>query len=104
MSGAAAVVLASYTRGVRPKAELTPDNVRAFLARPWQALAKLKGDHWEQADAADPLSAFRASAELWELLHESGHTADPSLREADFASHLKLRALLDRTANVRPPR
>ena len=87
---------------MRSKAELAPDNVRAFLTRPWQALAKLKGDHWEHAHAVDPLAAFRASAELWELLHEAGRTADPALREADFASHLTLRALLDRTANVRP--
>jgi hypothetical protein len=87
---------------VSPKRELTSENVRAYLGRPWGTLAQLKEAHWEQAYRTDPLSAFRASMDLWELLHQAGRIEDPAEREADLEAHLALRALLDRTAHVRP--
>lgn len=82
--------------------KLTSTNVRAFLARPWEELATLKEEHWRAALLADPLATFRASEALWELLHEQGHTTNEAERRADFDAHLRLRGLLDRTANVRP--
>jgi hypothetical protein len=82
--------------------KLTLENVQAFLARPWGELAALKEDHWRTALLTDPLATFRASEALWELLHEQGHTTNEAERRADFDAHLRLRALLDRTANVRP--
>jgi hypothetical protein len=81
---------------------LDPANVRAFLSRPWEKLAKLKEEHWADAFAADPLSTFFASESLWEVLHAEGHTTNASERAHDFEAHLRLRALLDRTALVRP--
>jgi hypothetical protein len=68
------------------RTELDKANVRAFLARPWARLAELKEQHWREALEADPLATFRASEALWERLFEAG---------------LRLRALLDRTGNVK---
>lgn len=82
--------------------KLTAANVRAFLGRPWHELAALKERHWRDALAVDPLATFRASEALWEVLHELGHTTNAEERGADFEAHLRLRALLDRTANVEP--
>ena len=82
--------------------KLTAENVRAFLARPWEELTTLKEKHWREALLADPLATFRASEALWEMLHEEGYTTNEVDRRADFESHLRLRALLDRTANVWP--
>jgi hypothetical protein len=83
------------------RAALTKENVRAFLGRPWAELAERKERHWREALLADPLATFNASAALWEVLRDSGHTVDPSERQADLDAHLRLRALLDRTARVR---
>ena len=83
------------------KSKLTAANVRAFLARPWDALTSLKEDHWRKALLADPLATFRASEALWELLEETGHTRNEEERNADFEAHLRLRASLDRAASVR---
>jgi len=82
--------------------KLTSSNVRAFLGRPWDQLARSKERHWREAHLADPLATFRASEALWEVLHETGHTTNERERQADLEAHLRLRALLDRTANVRP--
>jgi hypothetical protein len=86
---------------MRSRAPITPENVRAFLQRPWAELAELKERHWREALQADPLATFKASASLWEVLRATGHTVDPQERQADLEAHLRLRALLDRTANVR---
>lgn len=91
-----------YDLDVSHGAKLTPTNVRAFLGRPWDALAKSKERHWREANLADPLATFHASESLWEILHEAGHTTNESERSADLDAHLRLRALLDRTAHVRP--
>jgi hypothetical protein len=91
-----------YSLEVSTAPKLTSANVRAFLARPWEELAALKESHWRDALLVDPLATFRASEALWELLHEQGHTVDEAERRADFEAHRRLRALLDRTANVSP--
>jgi hypothetical protein len=83
------------------RAALTAENVRAFLGRPWAELAELKERHWREALEADPLATFKASAALWKLLRDTGHTENPTERQADFDAHRRLRELLDRTANVR---
>ena len=80
---------------------ITKANLTRFLSRPWDELAALKQRHWSEALEADPLATFRASEELWELLRESGHTTNSSERAADFDAHIRLRALLDRTRNVK---
>jgi hypothetical protein len=77
---------------------LTRANVKAFLSRPWDELADLKLRHWREAHAKDPLATFRASESLWQVLRETGHTVDAVERQADLDAHLRLRALLDRTA------
>jgi hypothetical protein len=87
---------------VSGSAKLTRANVRAFLDRPWGEVATLKEDHWRAALLADPLATFRASEALWEALHQEGHTTNEVERRADFEAHLRLRALLDRTAHVWP--
>lgn len=83
------------------RASVTRANVRAFLARPWEQLGALKARHWREALEADPLATYRASEALWEVLSQQGHTTDPRARAADLEAHLRLRALLDRTAHVK---
>ncbi len=90
-----------YPPGMSASPKLTAANVRAFLARPWDELARLKERHWRDALLVDPLATFHASEALWEVLHELGHTTNEAERQADFEAHLRLRALLDRTAHVR---
>jgi hypothetical protein len=80
---------------------ITKANLSRFLSRPWDELAALKERHWSEALEADPLATFHASEELWELLRETGHTTSASERDEDLQAHLRLRALLDRTRDVK---
>jgi hypothetical protein len=82
-------------------AKLNAANVRAYLGRPWDELTRAKEHHWREALRADPLATFHASEALWQLLRETGHTTNESERQEDYEAHLRLRALLDRTSNVR---
>lgn len=76
-------------------------SVRAFLGRPWAELEALKADHWREALDVDALATYRASEALWERLYEQGMTSNPASRAADLETHVRLRALLDRTAHVK---
>jgi hypothetical protein len=80
---------------------ITKANLQAFLSRPWDELAALKEQHWREAQEADLLATFHASEALSEHVRENGAGPDPKERAADFDAHLRLRALLDRTRDVK---
>lgn len=76
---------------------ITPDNARAFLSRPWAELEDLKRERWSRALRRDPTIAARASEELADFMRGVGDALQaPEARRADFESHVRLRALLER--------
>lgn len=70
---------------------ITPDNARAFLARPWAELEDLKRERWSRALRRDPTIAARASEELADFLRGVSDALQAEARRADF----ERRATLD---------
>jgi len=82
---------------------MNPDDLRAFAARDWNALAAAKRAHAAQVfrrEGAAPL--LRAARELFEHAR-AVNPAWPSARDraADLAHHVELKRLLARAADVR---
>ena len=81
---------------------LSRDAIRAFVLRSREEIQELKRDHWtELVHGGDPNASWRAGQALWQ--HARSVRSDwPSTaeREADLASHLKLRQIFECSAHA----
>jgi hypothetical protein len=78
------------------------EDVRAYAARPWEALALGEQEHWIRERAArGPLATFEAAQALW--IHMRSVRPDwPTEveRRADLDHHIAVKRALDRAAGV----
>ena len=76
--------------------KITAEGARRFVERPWDEIARAKERYWQEAHERSADATSNASAGMWEVIHELGYTRDEAERDADFASHVRLKELLDR--------
>ena len=78
------------------------EDVRAYAQRAWQEAERLKQEHWAREIAErGPLATFEASQALWEHMRSlRPDWPSPEERCEDFAHHVALKQLIDRTAGV----
>jgi hypothetical protein len=92
----------AHGRAKRYNAPVTPDDVRAFVHRDWDALAASKTAYWAerfQNDGWQP--AWQAAdALLLEMRRARPDYPDEQERTLDFSAHLVLRSRLDRAADA----
>ncbi|MBL9101833.1 MAG: hypothetical protein JNL82_12795 [Myxococcales bacterium] len=75
----------------------TREELRAFLARPWDRLRVLKDQHNAATIEREGVeAAFRLAASLRAHAKAMGAEPSPADREADLAAAVRLRRLLDR--------
>lgn len=81
---------------------MDPEAIRAYVSRDWDAIAASKRAYWAERHRQDgPQATWNASqALLTEMrLIRPGYPAGED-RSADFATHVRLRSLLDRAAHA----
>jgi hypothetical protein len=80
----------------------TRDNIRSYAHREWSALEELKRAHWaERFRVEGPDATWNAGQALrkWAEAQLPGWPA-PAAREEDLATHIRVKALLDRAAHA----
>lgn len=80
-------------------------NAQAFLARPWGRLEQATAEHRAETHRRNPGWAYEtADALRAAVAHANPEWPTAEDRDADFAHHVELRALLDRAAHAFPRR
>jgi hypothetical protein len=81
---------------------MTPDDIRAFVNREWDAVAASKTAYWAERFRRDGWQpAWQASdALLLDMRRIRPDYPNERERAIDFAAHLALRDKLDRTAGA----
>ncbi len=77
---------------------LNPEELREYARRDWSAPERLARAHRAQQSIAQKV---RIAIELYEAVRQMRpNWPDEATRRADLASHLRVRALLDKAAHV----
>ena len=82
---------------------VTSADIRAFRDRDWRLIQRAKSDYWvEQKSKLTPAAILELAEELRQYtLTLKPDWPDPAEREADFASHTRVAAMLQRAARNR---
>jgi hypothetical protein len=78
-------------------------DLRAFCARDWQLIERVKSDCWlKQKAAATPSAGFELGADLLQYARAvRPDWPNTSEREADLAAHIRVASLLQRVSQIR---
>lgn len=78
-------------------------DIQDFCARDWGLIERVKADCWvEQKAAASPSAAIELAAELLRYARTlKPDWPNPTEREADLASHIRLAGMLQRVSEQR---
>jgi hypothetical protein len=81
---------------------VTRAELEEYLGRPWSELEDSRRRFWAERYAAEgPAATLAASRVLWQRMKAvRPEWPDEAERAADFEHHVRLKALLDRTADV----
>jgi hypothetical protein len=79
-------------------------DLRAFCARDWQLIERVKSDCWlERKAAATPSATFELAADLLQYARAvRPDWPNTTEREADLAAHIHVAGLLQRASQIRP--
>jgi hypothetical protein len=79
---------------------MSPEDIRAFTARSWEAVATAKRAHWQAVLRQDGAAAVaRAADALREHVERFAGAALDKERRADWEHHLELKRRLDAASN-----